>query len=66
MELLDDGVAGLSFAVGDAAGLSRLIENFAADAKLCARHAKAARERVLAKFSLQGMVANYREIYESL
>lgn len=66
VELLDEGVAGLSFAVGDAAGLSTLIENFAADAKLCASHAAAARARVLANFSLQGMVANYQEIYESL
>jgi sugar transferase (PEP-CTERM/EpsH1 system associated) len=66
VELLDEGVAGVSFAAGDSAGLSKLIENFADDAKLCASHAKAARARVLANFSLQGMVANYQEIYESL
>lgn len=66
VELLDEGVVGATFAVGDAGGLAAMIENYAGNAELCARHGAAARQRAVQRFSLQAMVAKYQDIYEAL
>ena len=66
VELMDEGVIGASFAPGDHSHLAAIIESYVADASLCLRHGAAARERAVNHFSLQAMVANYQEVYESL
>lgn len=66
VELLDEGVVGETFAVGDADMLAAMIENYAGNAELCARQGAAARQRAEQCFSLQAMVARYQEIYEAL
>lgn len=66
VELLDEGTVGETFAVGDASALAAMIENYAGNAELCARHGAAARQRAVQRFSLQAMVAKYQDIYETL
>ena len=66
VELLDEGVVGATFTVGDTRTLAAMIENYAGDAELCARHGAAARQRAVQHFSLQAMVANYQDVYETL
>jgi len=66
LELVDEGVVGASFNAGDVRTLAAMIENYATDASLCARHGAAARERVEQNFSLQAMLAGYDKIYQGL
>lgn len=66
VELLGEGVVGATFVPGDHQGLAAMIENYASDAALCARHGAAAREWVQRRFSLQAMVASYQDVYETL
>ena len=66
VELLDEGVVGSTFTPGDAGALAAMIETYANDAELCARHGAAARQRAMQRFSLQAMVANYQDVYEAL
>ena len=66
VELLDEGVVGSTFTPGDAGALAAMIEIYADDAELCARHGAAARQRAMQRFSLQAMVANYQDVYEAL
>ncbi len=55
-EILEDGVTGLVFAPGDAAGLAQCIRRLAADPALFARLTANARRRVEEKFSFQRML----------
>lgn len=66
VELLEEGVVGATFAPGDHQRLAAMIESYASDAALCARHGAAARARALQQFSLQAMVASYQDVYETL
>lgn len=66
IELVDEGVIGATFGVGDADELSVMLEKYADDVELCSRHGAAARERAVQHFSLQVMVASYQETYEKL
>lgn len=66
VELLGEGVVGATFAVGDVGTLAAMIEMYAGDAELCDRHGAAARRRAVQRFSIQAMVANYQDVYETL
>lgn len=66
VELVQEGVIGATFAPGDAQALSAMIENYAGDAALRARHGSAARQRALQQFSLAAMMAAYQDVYETL
>lgn len=66
VELLEPGVVGELFEAGDHDRLGILLERYAADADLCARHGQAARERAVRHFSLEAMMQNYRQMYEAL
>ncbi len=66
VELVEEGVNGATFAPGDHRRLGAMIEAYAVDAALCARHGAAARKRAQQRFSLQAMVANYQDVYETL
>jgi glycogen synthase len=64
-EILEDGVTGLVFAPGDAAGLAQCIRRLAADPALFARLAASARRRVEEKFSFQRMLDQVEEALAS-
>lgn len=66
VELVEPGITGSMFAPGDAQGLAALIERHVANPALSRQQGQAARQRVLARFSLQSMVAAYQTIYENL
>ena len=66
VELVQEGVVGATFSSGDDQRLSAMIENYAGDAALCARHGAAARQRALQQFSLAAMMASYQDVYETL
>jgi glycogen(starch) synthase len=55
-EILEDGVTGLVFAPGDAAGLAARIRQLRSDPALFARLASAARQRVEEQFRFDRMV----------
>jgi glycosyltransferase involved in cell wall biosynthesis len=65
-ELIDDGLDGFMFTPGDAVGLADIIERALLDGASRERFGAAAREKVVQEFSLQRMVANYRDLYTSL
>jgi sugar transferase (PEP-CTERM/EpsH1 system associated) len=65
-ELIESGQTGELVPVGDADALANAIRRYAADRELRARHGKRARERAVAQFSLDGMVDNYRRLYDEL
>ncbi len=66
VELVQEGVVGATFTPGEVQQLSAMIENYAGDAALCARHGAAARQRALQQFSLAAMMASYQDVYETL
>jgi glycosyltransferase involved in cell wall biosynthesis len=63
-EVLDDGTCGLLVPPGDAGTIALAIERLAADAPLRTRLGDAARTRVLARFTLDAMIATYADAYE--
>ncbi len=65
-ELVADGRTGFLVPPGDAAAICERLAHYRANPQLLARHGQAARERVLGEFSLEGMVARYRELYERM
>lgn len=66
LELQDEGVVGASFNPGDVARLADLIAVYAGNPELTQKHGAAARQRALEQFSLQAMLANYRQVYQAL
>ena len=66
VELMDEGSIGAYSSPGDYTYLAAIIESYAADSALRARHGAAARERAVNCFSLRAIVANYQDVYESL
>jgi sugar transferase (PEP-CTERM/EpsH1 system associated) len=63
LELIVPGVTGTLVPPEDTAALARALEDYASDAPLRARHAQAARARAVEEFSLDRMVAAYRDLY---
>ncbi|HEY9194602.1 MAG TPA: TIGR03088 family PEP-CTERM/XrtA system glycosyltransferase [Methyloversatilis sp.] len=65
-ELVDDGVNGRLFEPGDVAALSAMLRIYMSDPSVLAAHGSASRQRVEASFSIEAMVAGYRDVYLSL
>ena len=65
-ELVAAGETGLLVPATDARGMADALLCYASDAALRHRHGAAARRRVEAEFSIDGMVARYMRLYESL
>jgi sugar transferase (PEP-CTERM/EpsH1 system associated) len=66
VEIVDEGRCGRLFAPGDVDALAALLAQYADESQLLAAHAAAARRAATERFSLGGMVAQYRLLYESL
>ena len=66
VELVDDGVNGRLFAVGDSAALAGLLADYASNASLRRDHSLAARRISQDRFSLQAMTDRYVAVYDSL
>lgn len=65
-ELVDDGVNGRLFVPGDVAALSACVQEYASDAALRDAHGSASRQKIEASFSIEAMVAAYRDAYLAL
>lgn len=65
-ELIIDGETGTLVELGDVAGLTGALARYAADPALAARHATAARERLIANFTVEQMVDRYRATYAAV
>lgn len=65
LELVEDGVTGALVPPEDPQALAGALVRYATDPALRDRHARAARERAERLFSLQGMVAAYRDLYRA-
>jgi sugar transferase (PEP-CTERM/EpsH1 system associated) len=65
-ELVEDGQDGWLFPARDFRALAECLSRCAEDTRLRAKFGEAARERVLEHFSLQAMIAKYRELYIEL
>jgi glycosyltransferase involved in cell wall biosynthesis len=53
-------------AAGDRDGLAQALARYASEPELRSRHGRAARERVLERFSLKAMVCRYADFYDEL
>ena len=62
-ELVEDGVNGRLFTPGDVAALSSHVQQYASYAALRNRHGSASRQKIEASFSIEAMVAAYRDTY---
>ncbi len=62
-ELVEPGVTGAFFPVGDVAALAAVLAQYLAQPALAQQQGQAARARALEHFSLQAMVRNYRALY---
>jgi glycosyltransferase involved in cell wall biosynthesis len=65
-ELLVQDENGLTFAPEDATGLARQLARLAGDPELCRRLAKAGRQTVLTRFTLERMVAEIEEYLQDV
>src|SRR5665647_1284628 len=65
-ELVQDGVTGLVIPQGDAAALADALRDLRRDPDRRAAMGQAGRARVLAEFSVERMVDEYRQAYESV
>jgi glycosyltransferase involved in cell wall biosynthesis len=65
-ELVEDGVTGRLFAPGDAEALAGLMTRYLSDPGQGVALGKAARVRVLERFSLGSMVDRYADLYDCL
>lgn len=65
-ELVEDGANGRLFAPGDVATLSALVRQYAGDAALRDAHGLTSRQKIEASFSIEAMVAAYRDTYLEL
>jgi len=65
-ELIEQGVSGFLFPVGDRASLARYTHKLLNDPELARRMGQAARQRMLAQFSVESMVSRYAELYRKV
>jgi sugar transferase (PEP-CTERM/EpsH1 system associated) len=65
-ELVTHETTGLLYEPGDPDGLAQALARYAAEPELRSRHGRAARERVLERFSLEAMVRRYADFYDEL
>jgi starch synthase len=65
-EIVDDGVTGLLVPVFDAGGLERAIRHLLADPEQQRRMGRVGREKVLARFSWESVVASLLGHYQRL
>jgi len=65
-ELVEDGRSGWLFQPGDVAGLTARLELLAKNPNLCQGLGRAARSRAVEQFSLERMIARYRDLYLAL
>jgi sugar transferase (PEP-CTERM/EpsH1 system associated) len=66
VELLTEGVVGLTFTPGDHRSLAVMISQYYLKPELRAEQGAAARAHAVQSFSLQAMVANYQAVYEKI
>jgi sugar transferase (PEP-CTERM/EpsH1 system associated) len=66
MELIEHGSGGLLFAPGDVQALRSHLEQLIDDSEMRRELGNAARGRVVAEFSLDRMIQNYRDLYLQL
>ena len=64
-ELIEDGINGALVEPGDRDALAEAIAAYLRDPERRTRHGRASRDRVVSLFSIQTMVDNYRQLYES-
>jgi len=62
-EVVQDGATGLVVPKGDAMALAAALEKLCRDVALRARMGQTARERVMAEYSVEAMVAGYERVY---
>jgi sugar transferase (PEP-CTERM/EpsH1 system associated) len=62
-EVVKEDVSGRFFSPGDVAGLAEILKKLAQDGDLRARLGVGARNEVLARFTVEQMIANYRNMY---
>jgi glycosyltransferase involved in cell wall biosynthesis len=65
-EVVKTGVTGTLVAASDPEALAEVLAIYVADETLRMQHGKAGRERVVAQFSLQTMLAAYTKLYDGL
>jgi len=65
-ELIDDGRTGFLFSPGDVAGLAQRLQTLVHDQIMRQAMGTAAREHVVSHFSLERMIAEYRNLYREL
>jgi glycosyltransferase involved in cell wall biosynthesis len=65
-ELVTHGESGFLVPVGDRAGLARYAQKILEDAALRQRLGEAGRQRILADFSIEAMVAKHAALYREL
>lgn len=65
-ELVEQDVNGRLFAPGDVAALAAAIGEYAADPALLGAHGSASRQKIESSFSIEAMVAAYRDAYLAL
>lgn len=64
LEIVRDGIDGLSFPNGDQEALAQCLSRLCADPGLRARLGRAGRDRVAASFSIRAMVERYEKLYD--
>ena len=65
-DLVDDGVTGTLVASDDALAMATALRSYATSPSRVDSHGRAARARVVARFSIDTMVSRYAELYDSL
>ena len=65
-DLVEDNVTGATVAAGDSHALARAIGAYFATPETARQHGRQARERVVRRFSLERMVAEYERVYTGL
>lgn len=65
-ELIEDGLSGRLVPSADTAAMAHAILGYFDDPVMARRHARAARNAAVQRFSLDAMVSQYRSLYDSL